>query len=578
MTSTRAPPVPLSQVGRAAHDLGLAGLLGGNLFGRLALRPERDRDQRQAERGRWSTLAGAATATVNRCRWSPSAAAAGGAGGRGAPGQPVGRRAVGRPSPRTCSSASWPSRASHRGAGVRPRPGERTAPCRSGRRSTGGSSTSAAVGARPAAAVPPARGGADRAARVRPRRRRRHRRGLPLPAVRARARRAGFHLHFVSADRTTGGHVLSCRPRDVLVRVDHDADLDLELPPGVQAAGRRRPQRPGAPRTRRVRLTPPPAPPAPPPPPGGRPPRAPARGGRSSPTREPRKTRATGPTVLDPTTSTSPSSHSMSSSASSHVSPYPTTASSDGGFSGRSRISSSASRAARSMSSTHWRTTVVLGSGPDPGGERCPRAHGEGGQAQRGSDAGGDAGRREHEVVGLVGPAERGRHPLHLQAGLAVVAARGEGDRHRRAVHQPVGDAAQRHPAERPGRGRAEHDGARRVALGQLDQSRRAGAGLDHQGRDRDVPLQPGARRVQRLVRRALQVGAVLRVHTGGTRRPRHREDRAEQDVLAARPRQHPREVDLRPAAALGREADDHRHGAPSSAARRLPSVEWLRL
>lgn len=49
-------------------------------------------------------------------------------------------------------------------------------------------------------------------------------RGLDVP---------GFHLHFVSTDRDRGGHVLACRPRDVLARLDHDADLDLELPPGV---------------------------------------------------------------------------------------------------------------------------------------------------------------------------------------------------------------------------------------------------------------------------------------------------------------------------------------------------------
>jgi hypothetical protein len=34
-----APPKTLSQVGRAAQDLGLAGLLGGTLFGRMALHP-----------------------------------------------------------------------------------------------------------------------------------------------------------------------------------------------------------------------------------------------------------------------------------------------------------------------------------------------------------------------------------------------------------------------------------------------------------------------------------------------------------------------------------------------------------
>lgn len=33
------PSVPLSQAGRAAHDLGVAGLLGGQVFGRFALHP-----------------------------------------------------------------------------------------------------------------------------------------------------------------------------------------------------------------------------------------------------------------------------------------------------------------------------------------------------------------------------------------------------------------------------------------------------------------------------------------------------------------------------------------------------------
>ncbi len=37
MFGISAPSVPLSQLGRAAHDLGLAGMLGGTLFGRLAL-------------------------------------------------------------------------------------------------------------------------------------------------------------------------------------------------------------------------------------------------------------------------------------------------------------------------------------------------------------------------------------------------------------------------------------------------------------------------------------------------------------------------------------------------------------
>jgi hypothetical protein len=44
--------VSLSQVGRAAHDLGLAGLLGGNLFGRLALHPSVTAISDQSERGK----------------------------------------------------------------------------------------------------------------------------------------------------------------------------------------------------------------------------------------------------------------------------------------------------------------------------------------------------------------------------------------------------------------------------------------------------------------------------------------------------------------------------------------------
>ena len=47
-----APPVPLSKVGRAAHDIGLAGLLGGNLFGRLAMHPSVTEISDQAERGK----------------------------------------------------------------------------------------------------------------------------------------------------------------------------------------------------------------------------------------------------------------------------------------------------------------------------------------------------------------------------------------------------------------------------------------------------------------------------------------------------------------------------------------------
>jgi acetolactate decarboxylase len=45
---------------------------------------------------------------------------------------------------------------------------------------------------------------------------------------------AGWHLHFISADRSRGGHVLDSRAGAVRVRIDPSEDLHVELPPGVE--------------------------------------------------------------------------------------------------------------------------------------------------------------------------------------------------------------------------------------------------------------------------------------------------------------------------------------------------------
>jgi hypothetical protein len=60
-----APSVPLSQVGRAAHDIGLAGLLGGNLFGRLALHPSVTEISDRSERGKLVNAAWRRYGTIN---------------------------------------------------------------------------------------------------------------------------------------------------------------------------------------------------------------------------------------------------------------------------------------------------------------------------------------------------------------------------------------------------------------------------------------------------------------------------------------------------------------------------------
>lgn len=65
MASFPVPPVPLSQVGRAAHDIGLAGLLGGNMFGRLALHPSVTQISDKTERGKLVNASWRRYGTVN---------------------------------------------------------------------------------------------------------------------------------------------------------------------------------------------------------------------------------------------------------------------------------------------------------------------------------------------------------------------------------------------------------------------------------------------------------------------------------------------------------------------------------
>ena len=45
---------------------------------------------------------------------------------------------------------------------------------------------------------------------------------------------SGYHLHFISADRARGGHVLDCSTRSVQAQLDPSSDLHVELPPGVE--------------------------------------------------------------------------------------------------------------------------------------------------------------------------------------------------------------------------------------------------------------------------------------------------------------------------------------------------------
>ena len=45
---------------------------------------------------------------------------------------------------------------------------------------------------------------------------------------------SGWHLHFISEDRSRGGHVLGSRSATLHVRLDPSGELHVELPPGIE--------------------------------------------------------------------------------------------------------------------------------------------------------------------------------------------------------------------------------------------------------------------------------------------------------------------------------------------------------
>jgi acetolactate decarboxylase len=45
---------------------------------------------------------------------------------------------------------------------------------------------------------------------------------------------SGWHLHFISEDRSRGGHVLDSRCSSLRVGLDSSCELHVELPPGVR--------------------------------------------------------------------------------------------------------------------------------------------------------------------------------------------------------------------------------------------------------------------------------------------------------------------------------------------------------
>lgn len=57
--------------------------------------------------------------------------------------------------------------------------------------------------------------------------------GFRFPAYAEGIEVAGYHLHFIDADRARGGHVLDSRSAGLRARLDPSDDLHVELPPGI---------------------------------------------------------------------------------------------------------------------------------------------------------------------------------------------------------------------------------------------------------------------------------------------------------------------------------------------------------
>jgi acetolactate decarboxylase len=58
--------------------------------------------------------------------------------------------------------------------------------------------------------------------------------GFRFPSYAEGIEVGGYHLHFISADRSRGGHVLESRTGGLRVRIDPSDDLHVELPPKVE--------------------------------------------------------------------------------------------------------------------------------------------------------------------------------------------------------------------------------------------------------------------------------------------------------------------------------------------------------
>ena len=53
--------------------------------------------------------------------------------------------------------------------------------------------------------------------------------GYWLPLYIGGMSQSGFHFHFISADKKSGGHVLECKTKNIVIEIDHIRDFQIDL-------------------------------------------------------------------------------------------------------------------------------------------------------------------------------------------------------------------------------------------------------------------------------------------------------------------------------------------------------------
>lgn len=61
--------------------------------------------------------------------------------------------------------------------------------------------------------------------------------GYWMPMYIGGVSQSGFHFHFISDDKKSGGHVLQCKTKNIVIDIDHIRDFEIDLPENQEFDG-----------------------------------------------------------------------------------------------------------------------------------------------------------------------------------------------------------------------------------------------------------------------------------------------------------------------------------------------------